>query len=528
MFNKIRTITGKHLGVILLLLIVFSALVIRIVAIANAGDYWFDERATLIITDNPIGEVWRYALLDVHPPLYYLLIHLWGSVFGFSAFVVRLFSVIFGSVTVIIVYFLGRDIFNKQVGLIGALLFAVSPYAIDYSSEARMYGIGFFLSATSTYLLWKLCVGTRHKNFVIISYLFTVTLSLYTHIFFIISALGQILFLIIKRKTVNNFKTIFIVLFLSFLVFSPWIISFMQSRIYEVKENSIGDGWFFQEPSAIPAIIQIFPKLLSDSRNQVVYYIWYIVSAVLFFVGITLRKADEGVLSNEQKPDGALLMACIIISSVILSIFITVPVERYYFYIAPFYCLIVARGINRMVSANISATIKGVVVFFIVTLLLFSRTNSNYSAWNKISEYIVNAANTQGATILQPHTLIMKNYYPSEYKNFITVGPASHLSDEKEWILRHNWKWYSSSVTNYEEENMLFEKQISAQLSIDYNYVFYPMQSFSLRGKMIKKILEKNGYHCCGVTYFPSKRDSISVLTMGKFCVVDDRRCAAY
>ena len=48
------------------------------------------------------------------------------SLFGASTFFARLPAVLFGTGTVLVVYFLSKEMFNKQIGLIAATLMAIS------------------------------------------------------------------------------------------------------------------------------------------------------------------------------------------------------------------------------------------------------------------------------------------------------------------------------------------------------------------------------------------------------------------
>ena len=81
----------------------------------------------------------KFSPGDFHPPLYYLLLKVWGSLLGWSEIAVRSLSVLFGLVTVWLIYKIGENLVNEKVGLISALLLSTAPLHIYYSQEARMY-----------------------------------------------------------------------------------------------------------------------------------------------------------------------------------------------------------------------------------------------------------------------------------------------------------------------------------------------------------------------------------------------------
>ncbi len=61
----------------------------------SASDLTFDEAATYYVAHRPLLDILRYLLHATreHPPLYYLLIHLWMRAAGAGEFSLRVFSV---------------------------------------------------------------------------------------------------------------------------------------------------------------------------------------------------------------------------------------------------------------------------------------------------------------------------------------------------------------------------------------------------------------------------------------------------
>ena len=53
------------------------------------------------------------------------------------------------------IYAVGRQLFNKQVGLVAALILALSSFNITYSQEARMYTLMVLLALLSMYFFWR-------------------------------------------------------------------------------------------------------------------------------------------------------------------------------------------------------------------------------------------------------------------------------------------------------------------------------------------------------------------------------------
>jgi len=119
----------------------------------DAQSFWNDEGNSARIAERPVDLILEGAEGDIHPPGYYLLLHAWRAAVGHSEFALRSLSVVAGLALVIFTYLLGRHLFDDTTGLIAASLAALSPFAIYYSQETRMYALLAALSAASTYLL---------------------------------------------------------------------------------------------------------------------------------------------------------------------------------------------------------------------------------------------------------------------------------------------------------------------------------------------------------------------------------------
>ena len=73
---------------------------------------------------------------------------LWASLqlFGDSETAVRLPSALSGVAAIVLMYLLGAHLFGVGVGLAAAAVTAISPFALSYAQDARMYSLLLFLS----------------------------------------------------------------------------------------------------------------------------------------------------------------------------------------------------------------------------------------------------------------------------------------------------------------------------------------------------------------------------------------------
>jgi len=108
---------------------------------------WLDEGFSVQIAALDRAHFFSLLLADVHPPLYYLLLLGWTSVFGTGEVALRTLSVVLGVLTVPLLFLIGRMLAGTRAGLVAAVLLATSPLHVQYSTEVRMYSLLMLVAA---------------------------------------------------------------------------------------------------------------------------------------------------------------------------------------------------------------------------------------------------------------------------------------------------------------------------------------------------------------------------------------------
>jgi hypothetical protein len=103
---------------------------------------WLDEAQTVYIASRSVPDLFTALRHDGSPPLYYLVLHAWMTVFGTSNFSARALSGVFSVASLPLMAVTAR-----RFGLAGRsswlaiLLLATCPFAVRYATEARMYSL---------------------------------------------------------------------------------------------------------------------------------------------------------------------------------------------------------------------------------------------------------------------------------------------------------------------------------------------------------------------------------------------------
>ena len=183
-----------------------------------------DESQSLWQTSHSPGALLSIVAQDVHVPLHHLLLHFWQLFFGNLVQTSRLLSLIFFVLTIPTVYITGRDAFGRNTGLFAAALIAVSPFLNWYGSEIRMYSLLTLLTAFSQLLFLRLLRGAKNRVWML--YGLVCILGVFTHYFFFLVLVTQLLFFIVYRQEFPkgaNWK-IFWVAAVIILAFVPWLL----------------------------------------------------------------------------------------------------------------------------------------------------------------------------------------------------------------------------------------------------------------------------------------------------------------
>lgn len=117
---------------------VLAGVVLRFVA---DSPLWLDEALSVNIAQLPVGEIPEALRHDGHPPLYYLLLHGWIRLFGTSDLAVRSLSGVFALGTLPLAWLAGRRRGGPVLAWLALLVLAISPFALRYATETRMYAL---------------------------------------------------------------------------------------------------------------------------------------------------------------------------------------------------------------------------------------------------------------------------------------------------------------------------------------------------------------------------------------------------
>lgn len=219
-------------GVFFILLLGF---LLRVVNLGQS--LWLDEAAQAITSAGSLSGIFLRLKGDFHPPLYHIFLWGWEHIFGKGEAVIRAPSVIFGTMTVFVVYRIAQkmagkkefkkplrsELKSKNFLLMAALLISLAPLHVYYSQEARPYALSALLTASSMYFFIRLAelggsLSAHGRRLLAAGYITLTILALYSSYYFLFVILAQAIVIFLTK----NFF-LYRYLLISLLLFLPWL-----------------------------------------------------------------------------------------------------------------------------------------------------------------------------------------------------------------------------------------------------------------------------------------------------------------
>ncbi|WP_207867058.1 glycosyltransferase family 39 protein [Pseudomonas sp. 58(2021)] len=344
----------------------------------TAAAIWGDEGSSLLLARYTLGGIWEHAAFDVHPPLYFMLLHGWVSLFGEGILSIRSLSALAGIATVGLGMCLVDRLATRRAAIIAGVLLALLPTAVRYSQEVRMYSLlGLLLLGTTLALICWVRRPQRRRYLVI--YALLMSAALYTHYFAVLAALSHWLYLglirllpgyrlrHIQRKDWWLANLAIVALYL------PWLPNLLDLTQH-MEELKVGGDVGWEDPvtlSSLPSMIWLW--LIQNEGDHL---------PVLLFGGMPLAMlalAGVAVARDRSVNHGSVLLALytgVPLFLVFAVSFISpVFIERYLTAYALGLPMLVALAIDRLYSrARVLAAV--VLVSFVGIEMVGVNTNA--------------------------------------------------------------------------------------------------------------------------------------------------------
>ncbi|MBX9667649.1 MAG: glycosyltransferase family 39 protein [Candidatus Obscuribacterales bacterium] len=394
------------------------------------------------------------------PPLYFLCLNRWMTIWGTEDLAVRSLSVLTSFLSMIAIYFGTKKLFGPKAALLTLILQAVSPFEITYAQEARMYA------------QVVLCSSLSCLSYFILAQSLSTNRSLLTRLA-LVAIYGVSTWAMIN----THYTTLYIVAFqglygiaysirhrsptalfhfaagwaLTMALWLPWWDLFRQAASgrgnYYVSRTA-GLAWSLKGLIKIP---MNWVSFLAGGR--IVAYAAPIYATALVLIGTAtfislngrlrtllsntvlsrLKKLSSRNTSREQISSSALtyvwcwalIPALIALAADIAESRKTVEVTRYLMGTAPAIFILAGLGAQRLLSMG------GHIRWIVAAHVIFALVNYTYAhvvpqrePWRDMAEVIDSRVPTKDLLLISPHyDMICLNRYLGQPRMQVGTGP---------------------------------------------------------------------------------------------------------
>lgn len=453
-----------------LIFIILSAFFLRVFFVLEKV-YWYDEVCSLNYTlkyifSRPLDSI-------ILRPFFYVLLSGWNFIFTRSDICAPILSIIFGCLSILLVYKIGCILFGERVGILAAFLFSINPLQIYYSCEVTPYSLVCFFALLSVFVFFKMLENKRYELLLLL----VNVLMLLTHPISVIVILVQIIFMILTRRIsgFNRYILITVLIFgavhiLTFRFMETSSLSWIQSPNWVSLWNTLttltyggpsighsGVGYRFGEGIVFlfNIISSVFLGLLSfvllserKNRNIQFVFMWLVLPVVLLYL----------------------------FSKLVFPIYLT----RYLIMCSGAFCLLAAYGFclflnksNRVIKVITIFVLTGIFVIYGLAIAQWCNIQKKPS-WKYITKYINALSPGKKVLILLPFDQILPFWYYYErsdigsrkiFYNFSSISNSDFKDDAfKQFYYRGDY-FNGVNVKHSDIDKEIFFEEIKSNIS---------------------------------------------------------------
>lgn len=244
-------------------------------------------------------------------PVAYCLYSLALGVFGDTDYAIKVLNILIDLINILLVFYLGKILINKETGLFSAVIYGMLPYVIDQSRMELLHIMSgmFFLISACCFAAYE-SASTRKKRFYLALAGSGVSLASNTHPVMLISVIGFVACIFISRMWSRLEKAFIKNLILDLAVFAgffliPYIIGIAVFGFDTVVNSLLSTGSMaiaIRQPDSSPLLTNLsyismsLLKTLWASENSFIFLILFVIS--IPFIPSIFRNARGSALTE--------------------------------------------------------------------------------------------------------------------------------------------------------------------------------------------------------------------------------------
>jgi hypothetical protein len=319
----------------------------------SKGELWLDEAQTVSISDLSIDQLLSGLREDGSPPLYYVVLHGWMSLFGDGTHTVRALSGMFGLACLPIMWLTARHLAGTRVAWAATVLLATSPFAIRYGTETRMYSLVVLLVLLGLYAVLAALDRPSVVRLALVS--IASAALLLTHYWALYLVAFTVLVLLVGWRRAQVHGRVVVAVALGGIAFVPWLPTFLH------QASSTGAPWAAR--ASFGDLVDVLQGYGAPSGLDSAGWILWLLLLGLVVLGVFGHRRRSGAVElrwRSQNPEAALgavaggTLALALLAGIVGDSPVT---ARYTAVVFPLVLIMAAFGLSRLSRAAFTAVL---------------------------------------------------------------------------------------------------------------------------------------------------------------------------
>ena len=377
-------------------LIILGIIFITIPVFHN--NLWFDESYSVGMANKSFIDIWQIGSNDVHPILYYWILHLIYIIFGSNIYLYRIASMIPIAILGILGYTHIKKDFGEKEGILFSFFTFFLPIASVYSGEIRMNTWGMLFVTIMAIYAYRIYKKSSTKNWIIFA-IFSLA-SAYTHYYALATAgiINLVLFIYLLKNAIKQksytkeLKSFTISAIVQIILYIPWLYSLLN------QITGVSKGYWISAPSA-KLLLQIFCFQFTGNLDIMFVPQWTSVALgiILLIYCIYCAIANKGEKTAGRLAIGVYLI--VFVAMYIISLKTPILYARYFLNLTGlfifFMAFFIAKDKNKLLTIMIC-----LITLAVAILVNLNVSKMNYAENNKVPLEYVKQDLQQGDMIL--------------------------------------------------------------------------------------------------------------------------------
>lgn len=490
----------------LMLFIIVLGTILRLLFIDKPDGLWNDEYLSWQIASIPLGQKFVHEVISqCHMPFYYLYLKFFVHFFGNSDLMLRLTSVPVGLLSIIVMYFVGKELKDEKLGILTAVFTSLSSFLIYFSQEVRFYELLFLFSSLSLLYTLRLAKNQNTQNTIL--YIISNLFIIFTHTLgfvFVIFNMAFMSFWVIKKQNerhpelvsgshIRRFLKIFwSISFLIFIAFIPLAAKTFSSHPLSQWWGifSMADIGFFFTDYFSPVLTNIVSApdnfFYNFNFSFILFAIVPSIIAITGIVNVLLKKKDSICY----------FLFAICLSYIIFLVILALTgkllfITKYSMEVYPVLILLACSGLSEL-----KPKWSNVLIFLFCSLSLFYLLRNPQSAPRiRRSEGHKIVADLLKNSDLKKGDMILINYYPIDrFEKYFNFNNYQVISFNK-----GNFKDYLGIESNQDFKNInnkffakKFQNEILNNLKSGQKLAIVILNDVSIYSPVQMKLIEED------------------------------------